>query len=140
MRNQTHMNYFTIPGIKSAYRHQAGPELNVGVVLKTVCKHFSVTLVQLKSKRRDRLIAWPRQLAMHYLFFHCGINKVQIGKMFNRDHTTVIHSLRTIRDLMKTDPKIVDEVHEVRQIIVEAHNQDGALATPAPINGTANKR
>lgn len=61
-------------------------------------------------------------MVMYYLFYHANMNTVQIGKLLNRDHTTVLHSLRKIKDWMQVDMAIREQVFELRHKIIENHN------------------
>lgn len=116
------MNYFIIPGIKSAYRRESGPRMDKDIIVRTVCEYFEISETKVKSKGRAREITFARQIIMHYLFYYTDMNKVTIGNFMNRDHTTVIHSLRTLKNLMDTDSKILDKVTDIRGKIVENHS------------------
>lgn len=116
------MNYWVIPGLKSAFKHESGPKMNDTIIISTVCEYFKVTLNQLKSVRRDRQIVFPRQLAMYYLYYYCNKSTVEIGRIFKKDHTTVVHSLRKVRGWMQVDQNIYDQVLELRSLIIDNHS------------------
>lgn len=71
-----------------------------------VVEHFGLTLSDMTSKRRPQYIAWPRQVAMHLaregVIAGSGNKRVSldtIGELFwNRDHATVIHADRVVKD------------------------------------------
>lgn len=85
-------------------------EITLDAIQKQVCAHFMIKDSDLKSNRRDRNIARPRQIAM-YLAKHLTSRSLpEIGAAFGRDHSTIIHAIRTIEDLMKTDKDIAESV------------------------------
>jgi len=63
-------------------------------IAERVAIAHGVTLADLKSQRQDRAVAWPRQLAMAEIHATGRFPKTQIGRFFNRDHTTVCHAIR----------------------------------------------
>lgn len=50
----------------------------------------------LLSPARRREIAWPRQVAMDLIVAHSSLSLLSVGRMFHRDHTTVIHACRAV--------------------------------------------
>lgn len=63
-------------------------------VLEVVCKHFGVSIADLKSKRRDREYAIPRSVYFYIAIKKLKVTTVATGKHVNRDHATVIHGLK----------------------------------------------
>ena len=74
-----------------------------------VCGHYQITLSDLKSNRRERRIARPRQLAMYLAKTLTPLSLPDIGQAFGRDHTTVIHAVRTIENLMCRDSELAGD-------------------------------
>jgi len=70
-------------------------------VKKCVNRYFHLTIEQLESKSRKRSITYPRQIAMYLCRTYTGKPLESIGKAFNRDHASVIHSIATITKGMK---------------------------------------
>ena len=71
-----------------------------------ICGHYQIAMTDLKSNRRERRIARPRQLAMYLAKTLTPLSLPDIGQAFGRDHTTVIHAVRTIEDLMCRDSEL----------------------------------
>lgn len=61
-------------------------------IIRIICKEFPVNRKELLSPRRNKRIAFARQVGM-YLLRQRGLSLLEIGQIFNRDHTTVIHAL-----------------------------------------------
>ena len=80
-------------------------EVTVENIQKAICEHFSLKMGELKSKRRTKNIALPRQMAMYLCRKHTSSSFPVIGDKFGgRDHSTVIHASKIIEKRMKDDP------------------------------------
>lgn len=86
-------------------------ELPHDQILNQVTAEFGVSINDLTGRLRDREFVVPRQIAMFLIKEHTKMSLVEIGKMFNRDHSTVIYSIRTVRDLLETN-KVFREKYE----------------------------
>jgi len=92
---------------------RGGPERRITVdeIQKTVAEHFSMKQADLLSERRTRNIARPRQIAMYLCKQHTTRSYPDIGRRFGgRDHTTVLHGVRKIEELMPKDDQIARDV------------------------------
>lgn len=86
------------------------PAVDIVAIRELVCRHYRVSQEDLKSRLRKRSIAWPRQLAM-YLSRHFTDSPLEaIGKEFNRDHATVLHSVKQITKSLSESAKLKSEV------------------------------
>lgn len=78
--------------------------LTVETVQKIVADHFKLKVADLKSKKRQRAFAYPRQIAMYLCRKLVGASFPEIGEKFGgKDHTTVIHNVRKIEDALDKD-------------------------------------
>ena len=76
-------------------------------IQKVVAEYFQLRVADLLSKRRSRSVARPRQMAMALAKELTEHSLPEIGDAFGgRDHTTVLHACRTIRNLRETDGKL----------------------------------
>jgi len=92
---------------------RGGPERRITVdeIQKTVAEHFSMKQADLLSERRTRAVARPRQIAMYLCKQHTTRSYPDIGRRFGgRDHTTVLHGVRKIEELLATDDQIARDV------------------------------
>lgn len=91
------------------------------------CREFRVHPRDMFSARRARAVARPRQVAM-YLARHLTLQSLpEIGKAFgNRDHTTVMHAIRRVADLMAEDELFALRVTSLRDRI-DSPRAGGAL-------------
>ena len=94
------------------------PRLDVNTVQHTVAKEWGVTPDGLRSKTRTKTLTTPRQVAMHLLRELLGLQLVEIGNAFGgRDHSTVIHSLERVQEMIAGDPAFAARVAKVRAML-----------------------
>lgn len=79
----------------------------------TVCRHFGVQPIIMTSRRRARVEARPRQIAMYLCRTLTDESYPQIGRAFARDHTTVISAERKVRELISADPGFAATVKKI---------------------------
>jgi chromosomal replication initiator protein len=93
--------------------HEEGRQtISIEVIQKKVAEHFDIRLADMTSKRRPENIAFPRQIAMclSRQMTECSLNT--IGEAFGgRDHGTVLHACRLVKDRMEVDPNVRQVVH-----------------------------
>jgi chromosomal replication initiator protein len=74
-------------------------------IQQVVANHFSLSINDLKSKKRTKTIVHPRQIAMYIIKNLTEFTTTDIGQAFGgRDHTTVLHSLKMIEERLQSDP------------------------------------
>ncbi|EFO34372.1 chromosomal replication initiator protein DnaA [Roseibium sp. TrichSKD4] len=82
-----------------------------------VCKHYSVTKNDLLSSCRAHTIVKPRQIAMYLAKVMTGRSLPEIGRRFgNRDHTTVLHAVRKIDKMVKSDAGLAAEIDLLKRL------------------------
>ena len=98
--------------------HVANRQINVEGIQKTVAEYFKIKVSDMHSKRRNRNIARPRQVAMALAKDLTQMSLPEIGEAFgNRDHTTVLHACRTIASLRKKDHGLNRDYHLLEQVL-----------------------
>ena len=90
--------------------------INVEYIQNLVATYFNLNLQEMLSPRRSRALARPRQIAMYLAKQHTTNSLPDIGRKFsNRDHTTVIHAVKKIDELIKKDNEIRQSVTEIKK-------------------------
>ncbi|MBM3602253.1 MAG: chromosomal replication initiator protein DnaA [Alphaproteobacteria bacterium] len=85
--------------------------LSVEDIQKKVAEHFNIKLADMHSPRRARVLARPRQVAMYLSKQLTSRSLPEIGRKFGgRDHTTVMHGVKKIEELLQTDPGLQEEI------------------------------
>ena len=89
-------------------------EVNIDYIQKYVSNYFSVSIELLKAKTRKREIVVARQVAMYLAKEYTNMSLKSIGFHFgNRDHSTVIHAISTVNDMMDTDAKFLVQMEDI---------------------------
>ena len=105
---------------KEALKDLIGSVRNVGIdnIQKTVADYYKMKVADLFSKRRTRAIARPRQLAMWLCREVTSHSFPEIGDAFGgRDHTTVIHAVKTIDSLRLKESELNHDLHVLLQVL-----------------------
>ncbi|MGB1684227.1 MAG: chromosomal replication initiator protein DnaA [Candidatus Puniceispirillaceae bacterium] len=93
-------------------------QISVDVIQKRVAAHYGVRVSEMFSARRARNIARPRQIAMYLAKNLTSLSYPEIGRQFGgRDHTTVMHAVKTIENLMKGDAQLSEDVELIKSIL-----------------------
>jgi chromosomal replication initiator protein len=99
-------------------RYMMGQRLTVDRIQRAVCEVFSVTPTDMVSKRRARIIARPRQVAMYLCKKLTKRSLPDIGRRFGgRDHTTVMHAVKRIDALRAEDPSFNAQIEAVETLL-----------------------
>ena len=84
-----------------------------------VCKYFKISKNEMLSSRRSRYLVRPRQTAIYLTKILTSKSLPEIGREFsNRDHTTIIHSVKTIEKIKEKDPQMVDNINKLKNQIL----------------------
>ncbi len=86
-------------------------EITVEEIQRVICKQFKVNLGDLKSKKRLKKIILARHIAMYLCRKHTSMPSAFIGFKFGgRDHSTVLHALKSLRRKIEQDPWILASI------------------------------
>jgi chromosomal replication initiator protein len=93
--------------LKDVFASPKQSNVTVDLIQRTVADYFNLSTQELKSKKRTRVVAFPRQLAMYITREVTEYSTTEIGLEFGgRDHTTVMHACQRIDARMRTDPTL----------------------------------
>ena len=94
--------------------------ITVDKIQNTVTNFFNIPLSEMLSQRRSRPLARPRQIAMYLAKKMTTRSLPEIGRRFaNRDHTTVIHAVKTITRLSEKDEEMKKNISEIKSLLLE---------------------
>ena len=101
-----------------ASRRQAN--LSIETIQKAVADFYSLSANDLKGKKRNQKVVYPRQLSMFICREMTDFSTTEIGEAFGgRDHTTVMYSIEKIRGLLITDPNLDSTIESLKRQIKE---------------------
>jgi chromosomal replication initiator protein len=112
----------TEAAVENAIRLIAGDKRapKIETIKDVVAKYFGITKADLDSSSRRRDFAQPRQIAMFFCRELTSCSYPLIGSKFGRrDHTTVIYACRKVAKRMKKEPDLVDQIAELKRIIMD---------------------
>lgn len=92
--------------------------ITIDEIQRKVAEHYNLRMSDMHSARRARNVARPRQIAMYLSKILTARSLPEIGRKFGgRDHTTVMHAIRKIEELMGDDAQIAQDVEVVRRAL-----------------------
>ena len=94
--------------------------ITVDKIQNVVSNYFNIALSEMLSQRRSRPLARPRQIAMYLSKKMTSRSLPEIGRRFaNRDHTTVIHAVKTITRLSEQDDEMKKNLSQIKGLLLE---------------------
>ncbi|MDC1010911.1 chromosomal replication initiator protein DnaA [Candidatus Pelagibacter sp.] len=100
-------------------------KITIDLIQSTVCKFFKISKSEMLSSRRSRYLVRPRQTAIYLTKILTSKSLPEIGREFsNRDHTTIIHSVKTIEKLKENNQEMTDNINNLKnQILYNKENE-----------------
>jgi len=116
MRDLVNPYVFAGLPIDHQFAYRKGTLKTDAQIIRLVTERFNLKFGDLITQSRERDIVIPRQILMFFMKkTHKSLK--EIGRMFNRDHSTVIYSLRCIEDMMTYDNDVRFHVLELMKVI-----------------------
>jgi len=92
--------------------------VTIDEIQKAVAEHFTIKMAEMTSSRRARIVARPRQVAMYLAKQLTSRSLPEIGRKFGgRDHTTVMHAVKRIEELIASDRALAEDVELLRRML-----------------------
>jgi chromosomal replication initiator protein len=92
--------------------------VTIDEIQKKVAEHFNIKMVDMTSARRARIVARPRQVAMYLAKQLTQRSLPEIGRKFGgRDHTTVMHAVKKVEELVAGDRAFAEDVELLRRML-----------------------
>ncbi|MDE2391380.1 MAG: chromosomal replication initiator protein DnaA, partial [Rhodospirillales bacterium] len=93
-------------------------KISIQEIQKRVCEHYNIRVAEMSSARRARNIARPRQVAMYLAKQLTSKSLPDIGRHFgDRDHTTVMHAVSRISELIGQDAAFAEDVELLKRLL-----------------------
>ena len=100
-------------------------KVTIDLIQTIVCKFFKISKNEMLSSRRSRYLVRPRQTAIYLTKILTSKSLPEIGREFsNRDHTTIIHSVKTIERLKEADSQMVENINQLKNQILYNEKQN----------------
>jgi chromosomal replication initiator protein len=89
-------------------------KIEAETIIEVVADHFKIAVTDLLGKKRNKEIVMPRQVAMYLAREMGAMSYPDIGRAFDRDYTTVIHSFEKVKAELKKDAALRQAISEIR--------------------------
>ena len=100
--------------LKDIISNKQGTHVTIEIIQDIVSSYFNLRIEDLKSQRRTRNVAYPRQIAMYLSRKLTDMSLPKIGEEFGgRDHTTVIHAYEKISENLKSDEELQSTINDI---------------------------
>jgi len=100
-------------------------KVTIDLIQTLVCKFFKISKNEMLSSRRSRYLVRPRQTAIYLTKILTSKSLPEIGREFsNRDHTTIIHSVKTIEKLKEKDPEMINNINKLKNQILYSNKEN----------------
>ena len=100
-------------------------KVTIDLIQTLVCKFFKISKNEMLSSRRSRYLVRPRQTAIYLTKILTSKSLPEIGREFsNRDHTTIIHSVKTIEKLKEKDQEMIDNINKLKNQILFGNKEN----------------
>jgi chromosomal replication initiator protein len=100
-------------------------KVTIDLIQTIVCKYFKISKNEMLSSRRSRYLVRPRQTAIYLTKILTSKSLPEIGREFsNRDHTTIIHSVKTIEKLKEKDHEMLENINKLKNQILYNNKQN----------------
>ena len=106
--------------LKDIISKKQGKNITIGIIQDIVASYFNLRIEDLKSQRRTRNVAYPRQIAMYLSRKLTDMSLPKIGEEFGgRDHTTVIHAYEKISENLNTDENLQHTIEDITKKLTQ---------------------
>jgi len=106
--------------LKDVFTSRKQSNLSIEIIQKAVADYYSLGINDLKGKKRNRKVVYPRQLSMYICREMTDFSLTEIGEFYGgKDHTTVMHSIKKIEEELLTDPKLDSTIESLKRQIKE---------------------
>jgi len=119
-QSQVHGRALNLNEVKNILKNSAKPKKTVQIkdIVRIISEFYNIDDESIFNKTRRKEVVRPRQVLMYLLREDFGISFPSIGdKLGGRDHTTVIHSYEKVKEEIKTDTILLQEVNQIRSML-----------------------
>ena len=100
--------------------------LNTPDIQKIVSDYYGVSLPDLLGRSRQKRLVRARQMALYFCRIYTEKTMVELGRLFQRSHASVVHALQTLERDRKTQPRVAQELQLLEEKLAQAKVKSGA--------------
>ena len=106
--------------VLKAYVHVSQKEISINRITEIVCQYYEIEEKDFNSTKRTREVAQARQIAMYLAKQHTKLPLAAIGSAIGgRNHATVLHSCKSVTNLIDTDKLLKSQIEELNKLIIK---------------------
>ncbi len=109
--------------------------LSIPQIQKIVGDYFQVSLKDLLGRSRQKKLVRARQVALYFSQLYTGKSVTELGRLFNRSHSSVVHALQALERDRQTVPRLAEEVKFLEEKLAQAQVRQGGRRGPSLHNG-----
>jgi len=120
MISHNSINYWTMPSVRKQKLNPRQREAIANDIIAKICTYYNITNEQIRGKKRYRTklpIVPARHMAMYIIRKKLNLKLKHIADLFGRDHTTVIHGIRSVKNLSDTEERVKQELNYLINIL-----------------------
>jgi chromosomal replication initiator protein len=103
-----------VRAVKDMFKEKSDIVPTADVIIDEVCKFYNIEPAVLRGQGRAKDISLARQIAMYQIRRMTNLSLKEIGQEFdNRDHTTVLHSIERVEEMVKKDPERAEIIKDI---------------------------
>ncbi len=102
-------------------------DIDASAIVELIANFYHRTTAELLGKRRHTGVTHPRHLAFYFIRRHTNLTTMEIGAMFNRDHTTVTNGVQRVNRFVQVDP----EFKKIHDMACPRHHYLGKIKPPS---------
>jgi len=111
------VSYWAIPSIRKDRLNPRQREAMAKEIIVKVCIYYNISNEDIKGRDRHRCIVLARHMAMYIIRNRLKLKLKATAQLFNRDHTTAMHALKSISDQIETDELIANDLDNLINIL-----------------------
>jgi len=94
------------------------------VILNLICRYYNVNVEELKSRSRGKNVVLPRNVGIYLFRETTDLSLEAIGRIFDRNHSTVLYSLNSLKQRCKRDPKLKGQIELLKNRLKSSLHSD----------------
>jgi chromosomal replication initiator protein len=104
-------------------------QATVRIVATETCEKFQITIDRITTRRRTDEVAVPRQVIFYVARELCDVSSTELGRLFKRDHGTVLHGVAQVKNRMDVDGLFAEKVKSIMAAVQKRMAEETATAT-----------
>jgi len=111
------LNYWAIPSVRRSKLNPRQREAIANEIITKVCTYYNITNEEIRGLKRYRTYVMARHMSMFLIRTRVKLRLKTIADLFGRDHTTVMHGIRSIQNQSDVDDLVATDIQNIINIL-----------------------